>query len=200
MREMRNELWKTDEFGKSHAGRVGVLLEDGSVPKPVYFDGNSSTGHTSAFWAGYSGRPFYGPRAHMLRAVCTCGWTGTEYPLDWQRIGDTPLHEDEPTWTDAENCRDDWDRHIETVEASTIAFPAEIDDLLTKTNEALDRLTDESPAAALKAARRLEILAQAIGYHAARAAHRSMEPEEVGAALGVTGDQAEDLLDRYRRL
>ncbi|MFD9339563.1 hypothetical protein ACFWBF_35060 [Streptomyces sp. NPDC060028] len=170
------------------------------MPKPVYFDGNSSVGHTSEFWAAYGGRPFYGPRAHLLRAVCECGWTGTEYPLDWERIGDKPLHEDEPTYLDAENCRDDWDRHIETVEASTIAFPGEVDDLLTQMTEALDRLLGESPAAALKAARRLEILARGIGYDAAQAAHRSMEPEEVGTALGITGDHAEDLLDRYRRL
>ncbi|MFD9356412.1 hypothetical protein [Streptomyces sp. NPDC060031] len=132
--------------------------------------------------------------------MCTCGWTGTEYPLDWQRIGETPLHEDERTYLDAENCRDDWDRHIETVDESTIAFPREVEDLLTKVSESLDRLAGESPAAALKAASRLEILARSIGHDAAYAAQRSMEPEEIGMALGITGDQAKDLLDHYRRL
>ncbi len=160
---------------------------DGSV-QPVYFDGNSTSGHTSEFWAAYSGRPFHGPRAQLLRAVCVCGWTGTEYRLDWERVGDMPLHEDERAWTDAENCRDDWDRHIETVEPSTIAFPREVADLLTKTSQALDRLAYESPAAALKAARRLEILAQSSGHHAAGAAYRSMELEELGRALGITGE------------
>ncbi|MCJ0875265.1 hypothetical protein [Streptomyces sp. AP-93] len=196
---MRDELWKTDEFGKSHQGRVGVLLEDGTVPGPVYFDGNSTYGHTSSFWAGYSGQPFYGPRAELLRAVCSCGWTGTDYRLDWERIGDTPMHKDESTWSDSEKCRTDWDRHIETAEASTIAFPEEVADLLTRTSQALDRLASESPAAALKAAGRLEILARVIGYHAASAAW-SMESDELGAALGITGHQAEELLDRYRRM
>ncbi|MFI5982502.1 hypothetical protein ACIBEA_16700 [Streptomyces sp. NPDC051555] len=55
---MRNESWTTEEFGTSHRGRVGVLPEDGSVPEPVYFDGNSVVGHTGDFWAGCSGRPF----------------------------------------------------------------------------------------------------------------------------------------------
>ncbi|KJY17447.1 hypothetical protein VR46_44890, partial [Streptomyces sp. NRRL S-444] len=139
---------------------VGVLLEDGSVPGPVYFDGSSSAGHTSMFWAVCSGRLFHGPRARLLRAVCACGWTGAEYPLDWERIGDKPLHEDEPAYLDAESCCDDWDRHIETVEASTIALPGEIDDLLTQMSQALDSLAGQSPAAALKAATRLEILAR----------------------------------------
>ncbi|MFI5987332.1 hypothetical protein ACIBEA_41485 [Streptomyces sp. NPDC051555] len=197
---MRNESWTTDEFGKSHQGRVGVLLEDGSVPKPVYFDGNSSSGHTSDFWAGYSGQPFYGPRAQVLRAVCACGWTGTRYPLDWDRIGDTPLYEDEPAYEDAANCRNDWNRHIETVEESTIAYPKEVDDLLAKLTEALDRLVDDSPAGALKAASRLEILARSIGYDAAHTAGRSMEPQDIGAALGISGQQAEDLLGHYRGL
>ncbi|WP_328622923.1 hypothetical protein [Streptomyces sp. NBC_00354] len=35
---------------------------------------------------------------------------------------------------------------------------------------------------------------------AARAASTSMEPDELGTALGITGDQAQELLDRYRRL
>ncbi|MCX4632043.1 hypothetical protein [Streptomyces sp. NBC_01443] len=32
------ETWTTEEFGTSHEGTVGVLLADGSVPGPAYFD------------------------------------------------------------------------------------------------------------------------------------------------------------------
>ncbi len=197
---MRDESWTTDESGASHRGRVGVLLEDGSVPESVYFDGSSSAGHTSTFWAVYSGRPFYGPRAALLRAVCSCGWTGADYPLDWARIGETPLHEDEPAYLDAENCHDDWDRHIETVEAATIELPTEVDGLLTQMGQALDRLAGHTPAAALKAATRLEILARNTGYAAARTARHSIQPDELGTALGITGGQADALLERYQRL
>ncbi|MER5728981.1 hypothetical protein ABT084_11725 [Streptomyces sp. NPDC002138] len=181
-------------------GRVGVLLEDGSVPEPVYFDGNSAIGHTSDFWAGYSGRPFYGPRAQLLRAVCGCGWTGERHLLDRERIGDMPLYEGDPAHEDAAKCREDWDRHIATVEELTIAFPKEVDHLLAQLTEALDRLVDEAPAGVLKAASRLEILAQSIGYDAAHIAGRSMDPGEVGAALGINADQAEDLIAHYRGL
>ncbi|MFI5982503.1 hypothetical protein ACIBEA_16705 [Streptomyces sp. NPDC051555] len=134
----------------------------------------------------------------MLRAVCVCGWSGTRCLLDRERIGDTPLYEDEPAHEGAARCRDDWDRHIETVEESTIAFPAEVDDLLAKLTVALNRLVDDEPAGALKTESRLEILARSNGYDAAHIAGRSREPEEVGAALGINADQAEDLLAHNR--
>ncbi|MFE6690996.1 hypothetical protein ACFVFQ_31570 [Streptomyces sp. NPDC057743] len=197
---MPEETWVTGEFGKSHEGRVGVLLEDGSVPKPVYFGSASgSFGHKSTFWAHYDGHPFSGPRAHVLRAVCVCGWTGPEYPIDWERIGDTELHEDETVRGDADHCTEDWYKHIDEVEASTVAIPKEIDELLNKAGDELDAITRDAPAAALKAARRLEILAQNIGYHAANSAYQTLSSEELATALGITARQAEDLLFRYRR-
>ncbi|MFI1200350.1 hypothetical protein K2224_33790 (plasmid) [Streptomyces sp. BHT-5-2] len=197
---MPKETWESDEFGKSHEGRVGVLLEDRSVPEPVYIDSVSGGfGHRSTFWAHYNGHPLSGPRAHVLRAVCACGWTGTEYPIDWERIGETALYEDEAVRTHADNCLDDWYRHLDDVEASTVAYPEDVNELLKKTDEALDALTSDAPAAALKAAVRLEILANSIGYHAANSAYRTMESEELGTALGITARAAEDLLFRYRR-
>ncbi|MFI5867275.1 hypothetical protein [Streptomyces sp. NPDC051546] len=169
------------------------------MPDAVYFDGNSAVGHTSRFWAGYSGQPFAGPRADRLRAACSCGWAGTEYRVDWDRIGDKPVYEDESARRDAENCQDDWYRHIDTVEASTVAYPREIAELLQRAAGDLDSLATREPAAALKAATRLEILAASIGYHAAHAADRSMEIEDIAAALGIEVAQTEDLLDRYQR-
>ncbi|MFE7315914.1 hypothetical protein ACFU7T_22950 [Streptomyces sp. NPDC057555] len=197
---MSNETWETDEFGKSHEGWVGVLLEDGSVPKPVYFDSSSGGhGHTSTYWAVYNGHRFSGPRAHVLRGVCACGWTGMQYPIDWERIGEAALYEDETACTDADQCLDDWYKHLDDVEASTIPYPADLNELLHKTDEALDAITSSAPAVALKAARRLEILAKTIGYHAANSAYRTLEFEELGTALGITAGEAENLLRRYRR-
>ncbi|GAU70324.1 putative hypothetical protein [Streptomyces sp. NBRC 110611] len=83
--------------------------------------------------------------------------------------------------------------------ASTVTIPEDVDELLKKADAALDALASRAPAAALKAARRLEILAQSIGYHAAGGAYRTMETEELGTALGITADEAENLLFRYRR-
>ncbi|MGG2461526.1 hypothetical protein ACO0M4_17165 [Streptomyces sp. RGM 3693] len=196
MRE--DESYKTDEFGESHAGRVGVLLEDRSVPEPVYFGSASgSFAQQSTHWSVYDGRRFHGRRAHVLRGVCACGWTGTEYPLDWERIGDIPLREDEEANKAANQCLMDWDKHIEQVEASTVTIPEEIIELLDRTELALTQLTTKMPAVALKAARRLEILAKNTGYHAATPVQRTMEPEEVGEALGITAAQAKNLLARF---
>ncbi|MFJ8164195.1 hypothetical protein ACIRBY_25170 [Streptomyces sp. NPDC096136] len=36
-----DETWTSDEFGTSHEGRGGVLLADGTAPKPVCFDSAS---------------------------------------------------------------------------------------------------------------------------------------------------------------
>jgi hypothetical protein len=69
-----DESWTTEEYGRSHEGRVGVLLADGTVPEPVYFDGISVSGSTVRHWSVYDGSDH--PRrsqAHALRAECACG-------------------------------------------------------------------------------------------------------------------------------
>ncbi|MER6778014.1 MULTISPECIES: hypothetical protein [unclassified Streptomyces] len=35
------ETWTADEYGCSHAGHIGALLEDGTVPDPPCFDSSS---------------------------------------------------------------------------------------------------------------------------------------------------------------
>ncbi|MFF3020030.1 hypothetical protein [Streptomyces sp. NPDC057939] len=64
------ETWTTDEFGTSHEGTVGVLLADGSVPGPVFFDsGPGPGGQSVSHWPVYDGHSPRIPRAAVLRAV-----------------------------------------------------------------------------------------------------------------------------------
>ncbi|MFJ4776435.1 hypothetical protein [Streptomyces sp. NPDC088762] len=68
---------------------MGVLLADGSVPKPAYFDGSSSTGHDVAHWSVYDGGSWpERPRAAALHAECSCGWTGDRHTVDWPGLAD----------------------------------------------------------------------------------------------------------------
>ncbi|MFD9535302.1 hypothetical protein [Streptomyces sp. NPDC060010] len=39
----KDETWTSDEYGRSHEGRAGVLLDEGTAPKQVYFDSNSGS-------------------------------------------------------------------------------------------------------------------------------------------------------------
>ncbi|MEU6867502.1 hypothetical protein ABZ924_30395 [Streptomyces sp. NPDC046876] len=81
----RDETWTAEEYGRSHESRVGVLLADGMVPKPVYFDSDSGGfGWEVTHWSLYDGQGPDSPRpqAHSLRGECSCGWTGTPGTLD----------------------------------------------------------------------------------------------------------------------
>ncbi|CAM5295645.1 hypothetical protein GCM10010329_80350 [Streptomyces spiroverticillatus] len=186
------ERWDTDEFGASHEGRVGVLLADGSVPKPVYFDGASAYGTTSNLWVYYDGRRFHGPRADALRAVCSCGWVGEGRTLDWEQIGETPLREGGEDAADA--CFEDWDQHLQAVERAAVPLPQDLIALLEEVVSRIDALTADHPVAGVRAARRLEVLAAQVGVAAHGAAHAS--PDEVAPALGISVDAARSLLAR----
>lgn len=77
--------WQSEEFGSSHKGIAGVLLEDGTEPKPAVVLTSNSGGNarqTSELRA-YNGR--YGnPRAEYVRGSCSCGWRGaSRYPVQW---------------------------------------------------------------------------------------------------------------------
>ncbi|MGW6691889.1 hypothetical protein [Streptomyces sp. NPDC054961] len=194
---MGDETWTTDEFGKSHEGRAGVLLADGSVPKPVYFDGASSYGQEVRHWSVYDGGTWpKRPQAAVLRAECACGWTGPSHPINWDEIADQPFHH---AGTDiADQCIDDWDHHILNIGASTIPLPLELDTLLETVTTAIENLAQDSPTAALKAARRLELIAQRTSYAPAHEA-RDQDPETVAAQLGLNLDQTRSLLARFGR-
>ncbi|MER7764869.1 hypothetical protein [Streptomyces sp. NPDC097619] len=190
------ETWTTDFHGSAHEGTVGVLLADGSVAEPVYFDtGSGSEGRTTREWSAYDGTAFLGPRAAAFRAVCSCGWAGPEHALDWESFGGAPLWQ--AGREDADSCLDDWDAHTMDVERRTVPVPEEITDMLGRLKGAIERLADESPAAAVKAARQMEIAAGYAAYGAAHDARARMSPEEMATALGIDAAAARSLLARY---
>jgi len=193
------ETWTTGEFGRSHAGAVGVLLADGTVPAPVIFDASSS-GNSSRVsdWSVYDGRRFHGPRAAALRGVCSCGWSGPERPLDWAAIGDQDL------WLaadqTADDCYQDWDAHTADVALTAIPVPEAVTHLLEQVEQAIEELAKTSPLAAVRATRRLEVLATETGYWAARNALQDATPQQAAAALGLDVEAARGHLARLGRL
>ncbi|MEU6867749.1 hypothetical protein ABZ924_31705 [Streptomyces sp. NPDC046876] len=192
----KDEIWTSDEYGTSHEGRVGVLVADGTTPQPVYFDSNSGGGGWDvSHWSVYDGGMYPArPKAEVLRAECSCGWTGTTYPLDWHTAGDRPFRES--GWDTAARCQEDWDRHINTVGDTTVPLPAELQALLRNVSDAIERLAKESPTAAIKAARGLELIAQRTAYWPAHDA-RGQDPAEVAAGLGLNLDDTRALLARF---
>ncbi|MGW2681514.1 hypothetical protein [Streptomyces sp. NPDC001436] len=191
----KDETWTSDEYGPSHEGRVAVLLTDGTTPEPVYFDGMSSTGVTVRHWSVYDGSDYpRRPRAHALRAQCSCGWTGERHTVDWETAGDRRFSEH--GYPTAGQCLDDWDQHIITVGKSTIPLPPELCGLLESVTAEIERLAKDSPVAAIKAARELEIIASRTAHWPAHEA-RAQAPETVAAALGLNVNQTRALLARY---
>lgn len=198
MGEGRRETWTTEEFGTSHAGAVGVLLADGTVPDPVYFDSaSSSRGEAVSQWSVYDGRWPHTPRAAALRAVCSCGWAGPEHRLDWEAIAGQDLDDGGEDQADA--CLRDWDGHTAQVEATTVPLPEGITTLLEQLEEEIDKLTQTAPVAAVRAARRLEIAAERVGYWAARGTAGDLDTARAAAALGLDEDAARRLMARFGR-
>lgn len=194
----RRETWTTEEFGTSHTGAVGVLLADGSVPDPVYFDsGSGGGGEAVSQWSVYDGRRSRVPRAAALRAVCSCSWAGSEHGLDWETIGEQDLVEGGDAQADA--CDRDRSQHIDQVEATTIPLPEAVTALLTQIEEEIEKLTKTSPVAAERAARRLEVTAERVGYGAARHTAAALDTDQAAAVLGLDEDAARNLMARFGR-
>ncbi|MEW2275619.1 hypothetical protein [Streptomyces griseofuscus] len=111
MGEGERETWTTEEFGSSHAGAVGVLLADGTVPAPVVFlNSSGSDSRSVSEWTIYDGEPHGGPRAAALRGVCSCAWTGPGHTIDWDEIADREAEVAGGGLASA--CYGDWDTHI----------------------------------------------------------------------------------------
>ncbi|MEV6733344.1 MULTISPECIES: hypothetical protein [unclassified Streptomyces] len=190
------ETWTTEEFGTSHEGAVGVLLADGSVPGPAYFDtGSGPHVHSTSEWSVYDGRFPRVPRAAALRAVCSCGWAGPEHRLDWEAIGEQELAEAADDEADA--CVRDWDGHTVAVEATTVPLPDSLTVLLERLEEEIDKLAKTSPIAAVRAARRTQITAERSGYWAARATRQDLNAAQAAAALGLDEDAARKELAHF---
>ncbi|MFJ5548723.1 hypothetical protein [Streptomyces sp. NPDC093225] len=192
--KVERDVWATDEFGVSHQGAVGVLLADGTVPKPVYFDSASGTGGRSVSqWSVYDGRQGR-PRAAVLRAVCSCGWAGPRHHLDWDVIGGDELAEAGDGQAAA--CERDWDGHTADVAAKAVPLPEAVTVLLEQLEVEIDKLTATSPVAALRAVRGLEVLAGRLGYWAARGSRSDHDAEQAAAALGLSEREARRLMAR----
>ncbi|MFK4071959.1 hypothetical protein [Streptomyces sp. NPDC029674] len=190
------ETWTSEEFGTSHEGKVGVLLADGTEPDPVVYPSNSGAWSSEvAHWSVYDGQPSNGPRAAVLRAVCSCGWTGPEQPLNWKEIGDQPLRRaaDDVAGT----CVTQWDHHIEDVDRSAIALPTELAELMSKVEEQIEKLPKDAALVALRAARRMEVQASRLAYWPAHDVRRDTSVEEAAAALGLNVDDTRALLARF---
>ncbi|MFF5705490.1 hypothetical protein ACFY7H_23790 [Streptomyces sp. NPDC012794] len=96
----------------------------------------------------------------------------------------------------AGQCLDDWDKHTATVGESTISLPAELRGLLENVTAAIETLAEESPVAAVKAAREIEIIAARTAHWPAHDA-RAQAPETVAAALGLNVEETRALLARF---
>ncbi|WP_217251555.1 hypothetical protein [Streptomyces sp. AC602_WCS936] len=196
MGEGERETWTTEEFGTSHEGAVGVLLADGSVPAPVFFDMSSGGGGQAVSqWTTYDGRYPRVPRAAALRAVCSCGWTGPAHNLDWDQIGDQPLAEAAGGTADA--CTQDWDTHTAEVDQAAIPLPETITNLLAQLVTEIETLAKTSPLAALRAARQLEVTAARTAYWPAHEARQDTTPDQAAHALGLNEDAARKLMARF---
>ncbi|MFG2918312.1 hypothetical protein ACGF0D_36170 [Kitasatospora sp. NPDC048298] len=192
------ETWSTGEFGDSHKGAVGVLLADGTVPRPVRYQTSSSGGGRSvSHWSAYNGR-YDAPQAHALRGECSCGWTGPKHVLDWDEIGDQELAR--AGVGVAIQCESDWwDIHLVEVEATTVPLPETVTDLLSQLTEEIEKLGNTHPLAAVRAALRLEVTAAELAFWPARNARSDSSPEQAAAALGLNEADAERVLARFSR-
>ncbi|MFF7091009.1 hypothetical protein ACFY9A_01250 [Streptomyces rubradiris] len=155
----------TEEFGASHEGAVGVLLADGSVPEPVFIAMTSASGGREVSqWSVYDGGEGFmrAPRAAALRAVCSCGWTGPSHTLQWEEFSEQDLVQ--AAGDVADTCAQEWDLHTVEVERSAITVPDPLASLLVRVESEIEKLARATPLTALRAARRLEVIAVQTAY------------------------------------
>ncbi|MFH9674972.1 hypothetical protein ACH4L5_22270 [Streptomyces sp. NPDC017405] len=195
------ESWTTEEFGTSHEGAVGVLLADGSVPDPVFIAMDSSGGGREVSqWSVYDGGDgvVRAPRAAALRALCSCGWSGPSHPLRWEEFGGKDLVV--AAGDVADTCAQEWDVHTVEAERPAITVPGPLADLLVRVESEIEKLARTTPLAALRAARRLEVIAVQTASWPALDILRNATAEQTAAALGLNEDAAQNLLARFGRL
>ncbi|MFF7098431.1 hypothetical protein ACFY9A_39605, partial [Streptomyces rubradiris] len=151
-------------------------------------------------WSVYDGGDGFvrAPRAAALRAVCSCGWSGPPHPLQWEEFGEKDLTE--AAGDLADTCTQEWDVHTVEVERSAIPVPETLAGLLARAESEIEKLARSSPLAALRAARRMEVIAVQTAYWPARDVSRDVTAEQAAAALGLSEDAAQDLLARFGHL
>ncbi|MFD7560224.1 hypothetical protein ACFV9E_37715 [Streptomyces sp. NPDC059835] len=185
------------DLGAAHEGWVGVLLEDGSEPGPVYFDvGSGAHVPSSTEWHAYDGR-FGRPKAALLRGACACGWRGAaEYPLDWAALDDQePLYEAD---VDLSGPIADYHAHLAVIRNTAVPLPAPLLALLAGLKECLETAAVKDPLVALKALADLRHLIAEVGEEAAWAVQVGRIPiETVATALGTSEAAARSYLNGY---
>ncbi|MER6394275.1 hypothetical protein ABT236_38210 [Streptomyces sp. NPDC001523] len=82
------------------------------------------------------------------------------------------------------------------VATATIPLPAELEALFQTVTAAIENLAQDSPTAALKAVRALEVIAQRTAHWPAHDA-RGQDPQTVAADLGLSVDATRGLLARF---
>ncbi|MFE6462426.1 hypothetical protein ACFVP0_33910 [Streptomyces cinereoruber] len=196
----RRSGWQRDGF-ESHEGMVGVLLADGSEPKPVLLDlGSGGTFHESSDWWFYDGT-FRRPTAVSMRGRCACGWRGTTtYVIDWEKVRE----DDNPGVYDTNGPYEDWEAHLDDVAERTVALPEDLAELLGQVRERLDRLwleddTARACAAMLKGCDELEAIIAQVGPEAAQVL-TDKQGDAVAEALGMTEQAARTRLLHYQHL
>ncbi|MGW2016748.1 hypothetical protein [Streptomyces sp. NPDC001927] len=175
--------WEREGF-ESHEGEVGVLLGDGSEPRPVIFDvGSTAQMYESTSWWHYDGTRNR-PTATSMQGRCACGWRGEKtYPIDWDKV----RRDDDPDLYDTDGPYDDWDAHMDQVAARQAVLPEDMAEALRLLHERMDELMDEEPLVVLLAAEKLEQVVASTAPVAARIVSMDDMPKsEVAAALGVT--------------
>ncbi|MEU6671407.1 hypothetical protein [Streptomyces sp. NPDC046727] len=186
--------WTTEEFGESHEGIVGAVLDDGSEPKPAYFDiGSGAEMYETSEWWAYDGN-LSRPRAAAVRASCSCGWRGPSTPVPWGELDEDGLEE-----LDVSGPRRDWSEHIDTVERQTVPLPDDLAQMLSDLECKLLTLAEDAPAAALRAVTALDRLTRRAGREAAGVIEEDGDQrwEALGRALGIGADRAQSLVTRY---
>ncbi|MFG2440542.1 hypothetical protein [Streptomyces sp. NPDC048508] len=136
-------------------------------------------------------------RAAALRAVCSYGWNGLEQRLDWEEIGDQDLQA--AGVGAADMCMRDWDEHTVELERSAVPLPEAVTVLLAQLEVEVEKVAKSSPPAAIRAARRLEVLAAQTAYWPARDARRDAGLVQAAAVLGLDEAGARAVLARFGR-
>ncbi|BAU81395.1 hypothetical protein [Streptomyces laurentii] len=187
-------MWELDS-AEGHRGRVGVLLEDGSVPGPVYYDiGSGASFHKSAEWHIYDGT-LGAPRADRMRAACACGWYGeAAYPIEWDRVSSR-----EPYHYDTSGPQGDWATHAREVAALARPLPEDVAALLSRLRTRVDELENSDILAGLRVMGELESVIGCSAPYFARAATGAYPEEEIARALGSTRAALTTRLRRYDR-
>ncbi|MFI6588338.1 hypothetical protein [Embleya sp. NPDC050493] len=210
---MREQGWQAPEFGAAHEGRVGVVLADGTTPRRVLFDVGSGTNfQESTDWRYYDGSwesLVRAPRAHALRAVCSCGWQGDVHPVaDMPELAAAPdgaevdpeADEVRHPWRALEDpriCERDWAAHVDRVEHAAVPLPEDVTDLLRQLGHRLEALADDTPLVALRALRLLHTATEDAGANAATYARHEHDLATIGRALGLSEKETTACLYRY---